>query len=85
MCWGLTAEPGSHLDFQTRLYFAASANRGNLDFGTGGNMLALEFALLALIVIVAFLAFALTMVVVLLGDKDAKAKAKKVFQAFIKR
>jgi hypothetical protein len=48
-------------------------------------MSALEFALSTLIVIVAFLAFALTMVVVLLGDKDAKAKAKKIFQSFIKR
>jgi hypothetical protein len=84
MCWRLTAEPGSHLDFHTRLYFASSANRKNLDFGTGGNMSALEFALSALIVITAFLAFALTMVVLLLGDKDVKAKARKVFQAFIK-
>jgi hypothetical protein len=61
-----------------------SANRKNLDFGTGGNMSALEFALSALIVITAFLAFALTMVVVLLGDKGVRAMAKKVFQAFIK-
>jgi hypothetical protein len=84
MCWGRTAEPGSHSDFHVRLYFAASANRKNLDFENGGNMSALEFALSALIVIVAFLAFALTVVVVLLGEKDAKAKTKKVFQSFIK-
>ena len=44
-----------------------------------------EFALASLIVIVAFLAFALTLVVILLGDKSAKKEVKKLFQTFIKK
>lgn len=41
------------------------------------------FALSALIIIVAFLAFALTMMVILLSEKSATTKAKNLFQTFI--
>jgi len=44
-----------------------------------------EFALLVLVVIIAFLTFALTMVVIFLGDKHAKAETRKIFQAVIKK
>jgi hypothetical protein len=89
-----TVDTFSHPIPATRLHFEAtkglpdrSAVRARVTelFAGRRKMSTLVFALLVLVVLVMFLAFALALTAALLGSRGAQAEATKLFQAFAKK